>query len=1201
MPETDSQRLELANRVRERLGKERELSPLQARAFVRSVQSTWQVETIFWSERDSTDTLSEAYRLVHAGDVLRRVEGGSKTDSALAFRRAAELFEWLARSSDGLAAEVPLALFAGGAYQLGGMPAMAAAMLNQTNAKDDGIQLFAAFIGGNLDETLRRIAGFWDEHPELTTKDAAGTFFTTESPDDLPWMATVELVRSIGLAADSLRRGDDDRLKAATTQLRNVERFLVRYAPEDVAMAAFFLRTSCDLFAEANIYGCARSLSALRPDRIGYLNGFARRQHARGRGVLWESQHAGIKRLLSDSSFALCTPTGSGKTLVANFALIKELLLLADGPLAPLALYLVPSRALAGEVEAKLISELGSEFIVTGLYGGTDWGVTDAWLTSDIPVVLIATVEKADALMRYLGPTLLARMRLLILDEAHQVVVENSEYERNSLARHTSRAARLESFVARLLARKPEIIRIALTAVAGGAAGPVARWIEGRADADPVGVNYRSTRQAVGALEIRPNGPPEVLFDMLNGQLMAVRGRDQSVYMRLRIPPMPKPPAKVRDGLNRYTQVSILWTALHLVEGKRRILISVTQGPEDTIKWLADAFSLKGWEEIGKFTPPADASDAELYRNAIQVCADYCGVESYELKLLRHGIATNYGQMPQKLRRLMVALIERSVCSITIATATLTEGVNLPFDLILLPSLLRTSFNPAARPPRSEHPMTAAEFRNLSGRAGRPGASTGMEGMTLVVLPVAVSTDAPGKVATQTDQIDSRRAEYDALLARLQAADAGAAFSPLSMLIRSIRSGAALIGVQRDQFEEWLEAISPSDVSVLAGTGDVNPRSILADSVDELDNMLLSAIQEVEALEPLQAAGQLEGLLIAVWRRSFALVASAYEDWMERAFIRRGVGLVANVYPDAVERRELYSFGFTPLIGRRFREAAEMMLDIIHYADRYGHMSDDDRLNIFVGLGKIIADDGGYGYFVRANNVSVELFGRWDEVLAWWMSSIDAPKPVPDALRAWQTFVADNFEYRLSVAIGAAVALRWKEQNEDPFSVPSLQDWKEKADLPWFAFWARELLRWGTLDPFVAFAMSQGIAVSREDAADMKPEFAGWFEAQDDLGSDAETFIDPRVFLRWQKGRAAAVHSSAQQGRPAAAQLVGTDGSKGRYSVLPLRGETDLKWLDPAGYQLATSHVAQGLLTSRSHRNDYELRTSEVPEIIKVF
>src|SRR3546814_6837402 len=97
-----------------------------------------------------------------------------------------------------------------------------------------------------------------------------------------------------------------------------------------------------------------------------------------------------------------------------NLALLKELLLRDhDDGLGPLALYIVPSRALAGEVEAKLSSELRGDVIVTGLYGGADWGITDVWLTSEEPGVLIVTVEKADALLRYLGSILLARLTLL--------------------------------------------------------------------------------------------------------------------------------------------------------------------------------------------------------------------------------------------------------------------------------------------------------------------------------------------------------------------------------------------------------------------------------------------------------------------------------------------------------------------------------------------------------------------------------------------------------------------------------------------------------------------------------------------------------------------------------------------------------------------------------------------------------------------
>ena len=59
---------------------------------------------------------------------------------------------------------------------------------------------------------------------------------------------------------------------------------------------------------------------------------------------------------------------------------------------------------------------------------------------------------------------------------------------------------RLESLVSRLLALKPELVRIALTAVAGGGAAPIARWVEGRNDAEAVETRYRSTRQLIGAL-----------------------------------------------------------------------------------------------------------------------------------------------------------------------------------------------------------------------------------------------------------------------------------------------------------------------------------------------------------------------------------------------------------------------------------------------------------------------------------------------------------------------------------------------------------------------------------------------------------------------------------------------------------------------------------------------------------------------------
>lgn len=151
----------------------------------------------------------------------------------------------------------------------------------------------------------------------------------------------------------------------------------------------------------------------------------------------------------------LCTPTGSGKTTVAEIAILQRLFSKStnstDVEIAPLVMYLVPKRALAAEVEAKLlrtIAPLSKErVVITGLYGGIDWGPTDAWLTSEDRTVLICTYEKAEALIRFLGPLFLGRLALVVLDEAHMVQFDGRDEE---LRNAESRALRLESLIARL-------------------------------------------------------------------------------------------------------------------------------------------------------------------------------------------------------------------------------------------------------------------------------------------------------------------------------------------------------------------------------------------------------------------------------------------------------------------------------------------------------------------------------------------------------------------------------------------------------------------------------------------------------------------------------------------------------------------------------------------------------------------------------
>lgn len=1201
MPDRDPERIKIAARLLDQIAQENKLTPVQARAFVRGLQTGWHVPIIQWREDESRMQYLDAKRLLNAASIFRQVEGSSSENSQVCYRRAGEVLEWLSRAGDNLSSYVPIELLAAASYQLGAIPAMASALLAQAEQNDSGVLLYARFLRADFDGVIQSVTKFWLENLDITDRYAHRRLILEEGDDKVSWYFTVELVRSLGLMADSLRRGDSNRFELAKRKLAALDKVANRTFADEVSLLVSLFDDVAAEYGENNIYQPIKELGELNPDRADRLERFARGQFSRGRGILWTSQRQGIARLLQEESFALCTPTGSGKTLVANLAIVKELLLKADDGEGPIALYLVPSRALASEVEAKLSSELSNDVIVTGLYGGTDWGVTDYWLNATEPTVLIATVEKADALMRFIGPILLRRLRLLIVDETHQVVPEDNERTQNDFAEHSCRSLRLESFVSKLLSCAPGVVRIALTAVAGGAAQPVARWIEGREDAVPIGTNYRSTRQIIGSFETAPLRSGRMLLEILNGRPLFVRGRDEPVYISLRTPPMPILPAVMRNSIYRFNQLDVLWTALHLAEGGRRILISIAQQPEQTMRWYTEALLLPSWADAPKLHLPDDEEDLHRFENTLAACIDYCGEDSFEVALLNHGIASNHGQMPQRIRRLMVDLIESGICPITIATATLTEGVNLPFDMIFVPSLIRRSFNQADASSEA-HPLSTAEFRNLAGRAGRPGGGNGLEGITLVPIPSQPSTTARGNLQTQRRQIENMREDWRSLRQALLAEEIEhiPIDGPLALLLEGIAARARdLLKLDGDRFLDWLERVSPPEISDEAGCASLSEMARLADSVDELDGILVGALVELDRIdgEGLEGAGA-ETALSAIWQNTFTVFASAQEEWMEKAFIRRGQAIAENIYPDREERSRLYQYGFTPYVGRRFEGVFPVVVDRLREAADYGEINDSYRLALFKDLGGLLSQDPGFGFRVRPTKTDQVILDNWQEVLNWWMRGPDHEAPDPKDLRSWQRFVSDNLEFRLGVGLGAVVARVWLDGARGELIVPSLDMWKETTELPWFGFWARELLRWGTLDPFVAFALAEGMVKTRNAGAQLREVFNSWLK---DLRGDVspEDSIDPRLFLTW---RASREKIARRRGRKKFTNvtLIETSGKRGRYSVIPIVSDEVVYWLDPAGFAIARSNTNDLPFHDLMYRQDFQLETNQKKPIVSM-
>jgi helicase len=174
------------------------------------------------------------------------------------------------------------------------------------------------------------------------------------------------------------------------------------------------------------------------------------RKHYRERGVerLYPPQAAAVEAgLLDGASVVAAVPTASGKTLVAELAMLS-----APGT----ALYVVPLRALA--------AEKGREFAALP---GVDVGVATGDLAADDDAladrdVVVATSEKVDSLLRH-GADWLADLGVVVVDELH-------------LLDDADRGPTLEMTVAKLRRRQPTLQVVGLSATVGNA-GALADWL----------------------------------------------------------------------------------------------------------------------------------------------------------------------------------------------------------------------------------------------------------------------------------------------------------------------------------------------------------------------------------------------------------------------------------------------------------------------------------------------------------------------------------------------------------------------------------------------------------------------------------------------------------------------------------------------------------------------------------------------------
>jgi helicase len=165
--------------------------------------------------------------------------------------------------------------------------------------------------------------------------------------------------------------------------------------------------------------------------------------------------------LLENKNIMAAIPTASGKTLLAEFAMLKSIM---DEKKPGKALYIVPLRALASEKydrfrKFEVIAKSSGRSVSTGIATG-DFDSRDDWLGQfDI---IVATSEKVDSLLRNRSRWM-EEITVVVADEVH-------------LIDSPDRGPTLEIVLAKLRQINPGMQIIALSATIGNA-DEIAKWL----------------------------------------------------------------------------------------------------------------------------------------------------------------------------------------------------------------------------------------------------------------------------------------------------------------------------------------------------------------------------------------------------------------------------------------------------------------------------------------------------------------------------------------------------------------------------------------------------------------------------------------------------------------------------------------------------------------------------------------------------
>lgn len=405
------------------------------------------------------------------------------------------------------------------------------------------------------------------------------------------------------------------------------------------------------------------------------------------------AQYNAVQAMQNSSDIVLSLPTSSGKTRIAEIAILEALV---NNPSSKV-LYLAPFRSLSYEVEEsmdKMFSPLG--FTTTFLYGGGQYSKLDKALIENSNVI-IATPEKAKAIIRA-DEGIADGIDLLIIDEGHLLGAEE-------------RLIKIELFIEELKHHiKKNNGKIVLLSAVLPNTKDISKWISGNEN------NIYETNKTIANKRfgiVKWTHSKNINIEWLGEPKSFNQNFVEKFLPRRAITkyfPNDKNEGIASVALKMSKSGTVLLfiaQARYVVSNARRVLKAMGGAPKKHVyqnKNLIKTFNLACHE----------AGAEEIF------------------KLAEYGILCHFGKLPTEVRILLEQIMRSEKVKVILSTTSLGQGVNIGISTVIFADVFMDHQSGAR--------IDSKDFWNIAGRAGR--AFSDIEGRVLYCIDETKWTSA---------------------------------------------------------------------------------------------------------------------------------------------------------------------------------------------------------------------------------------------------------------------------------------------------------------------------------------------------------------------------------------------------------------------------------------------------------------------------